>query len=480
VILLLSLGTASVAAAPATVRAPAKSDRAPVAEPAGASDLPKFTPGQETRVDDPSVGALGHYVVYVPKDYTPDRSWPAIFFYHGVNMKPTSWPFKDVVGGQGFVVVGMPLFGGNTVRAYDTIPKDITTVNRLVPVLVKQLNLDTRQLFISGFSMGGFIASEIGERTSAIWAGMLICGAGRYAKGSPLGFRGKPVYIGAGEKDDFLKTAQAAAGSYRQVGADVTFESYPGIGHGVDAGSKVLRDWLWSNGPLKQVKADLAAAKALQTAGKLGQAYARLKQIAVLPGGHEPCKEAGKLAEDIGKEAEAQLAAADKATAEKRYSEAITWLGRLGVTYDGCEFGDRAKKGLAALKSDATVQASIEASRQNAEAKSLNEQAQAAETAGDYARAIHLYEQLVAKCPKADLFEAARTRLEFLKSDKATQAAIRNTAAERGGRAWMAMAENFIRAGQMDKAKEYLQKIIEKYGDTEWGEKAKERLKRIK
>ena len=71
----------------------------------------------------------------------------------------------------------------------------------MAPVLVKQLNLDPRQLFIGGFSMGGFMTDEIGTATAAIWAGMAIMGAGRHSGGPAAGFKGKPVYIGAGEKD---------------------------------------------------------------------------------------------------------------------------------------------------------------------------------------------------------------------------------------------------------------------------------------
>ena len=44
-----------------------------------------FFPGKETKILDPKTGGLGWYVVYVPKDYSPEREWPTIFCYHVPN-----------------------------------------------------------------------------------------------------------------------------------------------------------------------------------------------------------------------------------------------------------------------------------------------------------------------------------------------------------------------------------------------------------
>jgi tetratricopeptide (TPR) repeat protein len=470
--LALGLGAAARAAKPPKV---------PAAPADGAA--PQFEPGKETRVDDPSLGGQGYYVVYLPKEYTADRTWPAVFCYHGVDQQPKVWPFKDVVGGKGFVVVGMCYAGGPSLDAYKSTHKDIENVRRLAPELAKRLKLDPRQLFIGGFSMGGFIGSSIGEGSSEMWAGMMICGAGRgggEGGAGAQGFRGKPVYLAAGEKDEYLASARKSADAYRAAGADVTFETYAGIGHGVNTKSKVLADWLWTNGPLKQVKADLAEARALQAAGKLGLAYAKFQQVAAVPGGSEPCVEAGKAAQTIGKEAEGQLAAADAALAAKKYAEAMPVLSRVAAAYAGSQFGERAAKSLAALSADPNVKAALDKTRQEAQARTIEEQAQAAELAKNYAQAIRLWEQLAATCPASDRAEAARKRAEFLKADPATQAAVAGRDAERDGRAWLSMADNFIQAGAPDKAREYLQKVLDKYPGTEWAKQAQERLKKLK
>jgi len=442
-----------------------------------------FGPGQQTRISDPSLGGQGYYVVWVPKEYTLDRTWPAVFCYHGVDQKPTTYPFQPLMGGKGFVVVGMCYAGGPGLEAYGAVSRDVENVKRLLPALAQKLKLDTRQLFIGGFSMGGFMGSSIGECTASIWAGMAICGAGRGGGGGvkdPQGFRGKPVFAGAGEKCPYHAGAQKAAEYYKAQGADVTFETWLGKGHTVDTKSKVFSDWMWASGPLKQAMADVAEAKALQAAGRLGQAYAKFSQAAAVPGSHEACKEAAAAAATIAKDAEAQLAAADGAVGAKDYDKAIAVLSRAAAVYAGSNFGDQAAKRLAALRTDPAVQDALGTARQNAQARTLQEQAQAAELAKDYALAIRLYEQLAAACPKSDLAAAAKARADALKADKAVAASIREREAQRDCRSWLSMADNFIQAGHPEKAREYLKKIIDKYPDTEWGRQAKERMNKLK
>ena len=165
---------------------------------------------------------------------------------------------------------------------------------------------------------------------------------------------------------------------------------------------------------------------------------------------------------------------------EKRYDEAVKLFTSAAAKYDGSPFAERAQKGLTALKTDPSIQSAVEQARVNAAAKALQDQAQAAETAKDYGKAIALYEQIVKGYEKADCFAAAKARLEALKADKAIMADVRNKEAERECRSWLQMADNYQKAGLVDKAREYLQKILDKYADTDWGVKAKERLAALK
>src|SRR5437870_4775597 len=62
-------------------------------------------PGTEVRIEAPQSRSFG--LVYVPEDYTPDREWPVILCYPGAGGGATTWPFRQMTGGKGFVVIGM-------------------------------------------------------------------------------------------------------------------------------------------------------------------------------------------------------------------------------------------------------------------------------------------------------------------------------------------------------------------------------------
>jgi poly(3-hydroxybutyrate) depolymerase len=260
---------------------------------------PAFAPGAETRVDDASVGPSGHYVVYLPPDYTPDRTWPVIFNYHGHGGKPTTEPLKGFLDGKEFIIVGMDYWWDSMDKAAK-IDRDVPIVKRLAADVGAKLKVDPQQAIIAGASAGGWAVSGIAEATPALWAGWVVLGAGRYGdiRGArPLptfttspflgkGIRkpggpslaGKGVYIGDGRSDINYEWAKRAADYYRGQGAEVVFETYEG-GHGAYPKSKSLIDFLWNTGPWRQAKADLAEADAYIQARKLDKARECLQKI---------------------------------------------------------------------------------------------------------------------------------------------------------------------------------------------------------
>ena len=260
---------------------------------------PVFAPGEETRVDDASVGPAGHYVVYLPPDYTPDRAWPVIFNYHGHGGKPTTEPLKGYLDGKEFIIVGMDYWWDSMDKAAK-IDRDVETVRHLAPQLAARLKADPQQAIIAGTSAGGWAVSGIAEATPALWAGWVVVGAGRYGdirgarplptfttspflgkgvkKAGRPSLAGKGIYIGDGRSDINYEWARKAADYYRGQGAEVVFETYEG-GHGADPKSKQLIDFLWNTGPWRQAKADLAEADAYLQARKLDKARECLQKI---------------------------------------------------------------------------------------------------------------------------------------------------------------------------------------------------------
>jgi len=171
----------------------------------------------------------------------------------------------------------------------------------------------------------------------------------------------------------------------------------------------------------------------------------------------------------------AALADAEKQIAEKQYLKAVTTLRQLAAAKPGTDIAKQAADRLKALQEDPAIGQSII----DAEADAFEGRCVAAENSKDYVLAIKLYEQYVEQFSKASRLAKVKAHLESLKSDKAVQADVQSTKADTECKGWMSMADNFAKVGMNQKAREYLNKIIEKYGDTDWGAKARARLEEI-
>jgi len=229
------------------------------------TEIPKFAPGEEIRVDvDNKYIGGDRYLVYVPSDYTDDANWPVIFVYHGMDAQPTTWPFRQATRGKGFIIIGMgyvpqensKMTKGQYIEYMGRERRSVLEVKRQVS---KELRIDENRLFVGGFSMGGWHSSAMIESSPKVWAGAVIFAAGRSRSveliSTAVGKRAlqdKPIYIGAGEKDANLRSAKKAAEYYKQLGAKVTFEEFKGAGHGFDPSeSEILYNWLMANSSIK-------------------------------------------------------------------------------------------------------------------------------------------------------------------------------------------------------------------------------------
>jgi predicted peptidase len=222
---------------------------------------PNFAPGQEARIDvNSKLVGIDHFMVYVPSDYNDKLDWPVIFFYHGMGGQPTTWPFKEITGGRGFVVIGMGYVqsgeGSMTEGQYiNYMKREHRSVLEVKRYISERLRIDEKRLFITGSSKGGWHTSEMLESSPKVWAGAVILAAGRSqnarlsaADAGRKALRGKPIYIGAGEKDINLTPAKKAVVFYERVGAKVTFEEYKGADHAFDPTKpKKLYNWLITN-----------------------------------------------------------------------------------------------------------------------------------------------------------------------------------------------------------------------------------------
>jgi predicted esterase len=457
--------------------APAPKD-APAAPAAAAGGIPTLTlkPG-ENRVEPPGGRP---YLIWVPTDYTPDRAWPVIIYMHGTGGSPTFGPLREMFGGKTFIIVGHEYVFRS--QAEENHKTETDNLNRVVATVARNLHVDPKQFFLGGFSQGGWWTTMLAEYTMDTWAGLFPMGSGEHASnlGGAANVRGKPIFIAAGENDaQFLPLAKKSAEYYAGRGAEVTTEWFAGLGHSDNVSKNVkLKNWFLEHGPLKNVKTNLAAAKTAQKAGRMGEAYTGFSGIAGL-GSTAECTDAADAAKSIAAEAEKTLADAKAAADAKKFGDAAKAYSSAATRYAGSTFGDKAREALKGMESDPAVAPLMAQGKIDAEAAALESQAQAAEAAKDYGKALRLYEQYVKTYPKATRLAEVSAHLEALRGDKAVVTAARDKEAERDSKVWLKMAENFLAADDAGKAREYLQKIIDTYPGTTWADKAKEQVDKL-
>lgn len=432
-----------------------------------------FAPGKEVKILDPKTGGLGYYLVYTPKDYTPDREWPTLFCYHGHGGDPTTWPIKQAVDGNGYIIVGMEYIDRET---KNDAKEDIDNLNRIRAFVGSKLKINSKLVFMGGFSQGGWSTSRFSNLYMDQLAGIMIMGAGGgpNEKAAAL-LKGKPVFVGVGELDDANKNARAAKDAYAAKGADVTFEEFKGLGHTADVKDKALHDWLEKWGPQNQMIASLTVAKATEKAGKLGEAYNQYLATAKMQGGEE----AATLAKKIADAATKQIEQAKADIAAKKYPDAIKTLVPLEKLYASSTFSQQATEIIQQIRTDPAIKAEIEQAKIDATAQAIRANAESAEKAKDYARALSLYQSYITQCPKATDFTIVQAHYNELKADPKILASAKSQSADKECKSWLSTADNYLANNLPEKAKPYLQKILDKYANTEWATEAKKRLATI-
>lgn len=372
-------------------------------------------PGTEVSITAPKAEKI--FLLYVPVDYTDKRPFPVIFCYHGYRGTATTWPFKQVTKGEGFIIVGMNYATDiyyNKLLPTETAP-DKAFFNEVVELVSARLNIATDYIFMGGYSQGGYSTTVLGEQLLEQLAGFLILGAGRRnvdMNPPPTELiHGHPIFYGAGEQDDpHYPRAKRASGFYTEWGADVTLEGWENETHSLSPKwltKTKMREWLIAYGPAKQVESGFEKAQIAEKSGRLGEAFALYTQIAEILPDTELSRTAKKSATRLATQAETQLDRLKKAGDEKPYAEVVKALETLRDTYGKSIFADRATQLLSELL--------------NAKADALEKRAREAETQKNYVRALQLYELYLTYFPEAKRYPEVQKHVKNLKNKTGTK-----------------------------------------------------------
>jgi acetyl esterase/lipase len=228
----------------------------PFAAPDATAGLPGFYE-QSLAASDGQLAIT--YYVQLPPEYDPHRKYPAILTLHGGGTTPQmqiDWwagpPAKDGVRlghatRNGYIVIA-PAWGKPQQATYNFSAEEHAAVLNTLRDACRKFSIDTDRVFISGHSMGGDAAWDIGLAHPDLWAGMIpiVAVADKYITRYWEQAKYVPFYLISGELDGD-KTVRNAdhLNRYFNHNFDATVAEFQGRGH-ENFSDEIIRvfDWM--------------------------------------------------------------------------------------------------------------------------------------------------------------------------------------------------------------------------------------------
>jgi predicted peptidase len=191
-------------------------------------------PGEQTTAQlDTQVRVQLGYLLYLPKDYDKQKSWPLMLFLHGAGERGNDLelvkkhgPPKLIAAGKEFPFI---VVSPQCPKGCWWEPMELVA---LLDEISGKYKVDPDRIYVTGLSMGGFgswrLAAYAPERLAAI---VPICGGGETYWARE--FAHLPVWAFHGAKDTGvpLERSQAMVDALKKSGGDPKFTIYPDAGH---------------------------------------------------------------------------------------------------------------------------------------------------------------------------------------------------------------------------------------------------------
>jgi predicted esterase len=187
-----------------------------------------------------------NYLVQLPPEYDPFRRYPAIVTLNGSGTTPTQqinwWAGEPNDSGvrlgqasrHGYIVIA-PDWTKKGQVAYQFEAREHAAVLNSLRDACRRFSIDTDRVFLSGHSMGGDAAWDIGIAHPDVWAGVIpiTATADRYISHYTANAKYVPLYFVCGELDGdrMVKNARDLDRYMMKPGYNVTVVEYLGRGH---------------------------------------------------------------------------------------------------------------------------------------------------------------------------------------------------------------------------------------------------------
>ena len=187
------------------------------------------------------------YTIQLPPEYHPLRRYPCVVTLHGAGTtaeRQIEWWAGDydektqVRRGQasrhGYIVLA-PHWTKPYQQEYEFSPREHAAVLFSLRDALRRFSIDTDRIFLSGHSLGGNAAWDLGVAHPDLWAGVIpiVAKGEKYIHRYTENAKGLPFYFVGGEKDGgwLSENALELERYLKKPGYDVTIVQYQGRGH---------------------------------------------------------------------------------------------------------------------------------------------------------------------------------------------------------------------------------------------------------
>lgn len=223
---------------------------------------------------------LGYRLLY-PKDFDSNRLYPLVVFLHGSGARGsdnelqlsnlpdvfledyyrTTFPCFILVPQcpKEDTWVNFPDFP-NSLKATDTLTVAAGMVLALLADLTTQWNMDSRRIYLTGYSMGGEGTFDLISRRPELFAAAVpVCPVADTAKAALIKNNNIWVFHGASDKVNDVQYSRLMIQALRWQGGNPLYTEYPGVGH--QSWTKAYREpdllpWMFSQIKTNHVSTD--------------------------------------------------------------------------------------------------------------------------------------------------------------------------------------------------------------------------------
>ncbi len=337
--------------------------------------------------------AKQRYVLYVPKNYKPDKAWPLVVFI-SPGAGPSGWASWKAVCEKKGVLFGSPYGAGNSTRA----GQRTRIVLDMLDDIRRKYQIDPDQTYLSGFSGGGRMACAIAFALPEWFGGVApICGTNPIAGPAYLRHRTQErlsvAFITGSTDFNRKENEEYMAPYFKELGIRSKLWLVPKLGHAIPSGETLANVYAWLEADLPRRRADVKARPGLAMTAK------------ETPAGEQ---QAARVVE---------TALADLKQPERVW-RGVCLLQGVVARWNKTEPGLKARKILQDLVKDPKLLQAAGEQGADDEQKSLSAQAKAFERFGQADRAIQAWELLAQNQPDTPAGKNAVVQARRLRDGK--------------------------------------------------------------